>query len=197
MKTQVESVNCGNCGAPLRIPETAQFVTCNHCQTSLAVKRMDSITLTEKMEQTHERLAETERRLAELVHKNELAEEHRRWEREERGLMTTDKHGNHHKPSVIVGVFGLFVTIIMAVIASNVIGGFAILIPLFGIFVFVMTLNKVNAYSTAHRRHKQRLRDISQRYYQSRDSGTHSEYLKQLESAPTPEGYLRELSRFS
>lgn len=195
MQTHLESVNCGNCGAPLRIPESAQFVTCNHCQSSLAVKRMDSITLTEKMEQTHERLEETERRLAELVYKNELAEEHRRWEREERGLMVRDKNGNHHKPSMVGGVMVLVVTIVMAVIGAQGFGPLAIFIPLFGVFALVMTMNKVKEYDNAHRRHRQRLNGISQRYYQSRDGGTHSDYLKQLESAPTPEQYLRELSR--
>jgi DNA-directed RNA polymerase subunit RPC12/RpoP len=195
MQTHVESVNCGNCGAPLRIPETAQFVTCNHCKSSLAVKRMDSITLTERMEQTHERLEETERKLAELVYKNEISEENRRWEREERELMVTDKQGNKHKPSMAGGIMAMVVTLFIGLIAAGGLGPIALLFPLVGFFGLMMTMHKVKEYDAAYRKHRQRLRGISERYYQSRDGGTHSEYLKQLESAPTPEDYLRELSR--
>ena len=89
----------------------------------------------------------------------------------------------------------LIVTIVMAVMASNGIGLLAIFIPMFGVFALISNSHKVKEYESAQRRHKQRLRDISARYYQSRDGGTHSEYLKQLEAAPTPEQYLRELGR--
>jgi len=197
MQIHVESVNCANCGAPLRIPETAQFVTCNHCHSSLAVKRMDTITLTEKLEQTHERLEETERKLAELVYKNEISEENRRWERQERGLLVTDKNGNQHKPSMLGGIMALVVTVIIGLVAAGGIGPFALIFPVFGFFGLMLTMHKVKAYDDAHRRHRQRLSDISQRFYQSREGRAHSEFLKQFESAPTPEEYLRELSRTS
>ncbi|MBD3676106.1 MAG: hypothetical protein HUJ26_21565 [Planctomycetaceae bacterium] len=193
MSIQLESINCGNCGAPLRIPETAQFVTCNHCKSSLAVKRMESITLTEKLTETTERLDETEKKLAELVYRNELNEETRRWERQRDSLMVTDKHGNKSKPSVLAGGFALIVTIIMAFMAVVMIGPFALLFPLLGIFALVMSIKKQQEYQTAHRRHKIRRQEITGRYIEARDNNTHSDYLKQLENAPTPEDFLRDL----
>jgi LSD1 subclass zinc finger protein len=193
MSIKLETINCGNCGAPLQIPETAQFVTCNHCKTSLAVKRMDSITLTEKLDQTNERLDETEKRLAEMVYRNELSEETRRWERQRDSLMVKDKHGNKSKPSGIAGGFALLVTIIMAVVGSNAIGGFAFLFIIFGLFVFVVSLKKQQEFEAAQRRHKLRRQEITDRYVQARDNNSHSDYLKQLETAPTPQEFLREL----
>jgi len=193
MSVQLESINCGNCGAPLRIPETAQFVTCNHCKSSLAVKRMESITLTEKLEETNERLDETEKKLAELVYRNELNEETRRWERQRESLMVTDKHGNKSKPSAISGVVVLVVTIVMGVMAGQGLGIVGILFPMFGLFAFVISMKKQQEYEAAYRRHKVRRQEITQRYVDARDNNSHSDYLKQLENAPTPEVYLRDL----
>jgi len=193
---QLESVNCGNCGAPLQIPESAQYVTCNHCHSSLAVKRTETVTLTEKLERAHERIEETERQLAELVYKNELSEEHRRWEREERDLLVTDRQGNFHKPTMFGGIiFGIF-AVFMAVMSANAgFGGFSFLAAVFGSWGFLWSLKKVRDYDRAHRRHQARLSDISQRYEQSQHADTRAAYLKQLESAPTPEEYRQELSR--
>jgi len=193
MAVKLESINCGNCGAPLEIPETAQFVTCNHCRSSLAVKRMDSITLTEKLEQTNERLDQTERKLAELVYRNELAEENRRWERQRDSLMVTDKHGNKSKPSALAGGLVLIVTLVMAAFASAGIGPLALLLPMFGIFALVMSMKKQQAYEAAYRLHKQRRREITRKYNEARHNNTHSDYLEQLATAPTPEDYLRQL----
>ena len=196
MSIQLESINCGNCGAPLQIPETAQFVTCNHCKSSLAVKRMESITLTEKLEQTSERLDETEKKLAELVYRNELSEETRRWERQRESLMVTDKHGNKSKPSAIAGAAVFAVTLVMAVLIGQGIGFGAFLFPLFGIAAFLHSLKKQQEYEAAYRRHKRRRREITDRYVNARDNNSHSDYLKQLEDAPTPDDFLRDLGDF-
>jgi LSD1 subclass zinc finger protein len=193
MTVKLETINCGNCGAPLQIPETAQFVTCNHCSTSLAVKRMESVTLTEKLEQTNERLDQTERRLAEMVYRNELAGETRRWERQRETLMVTDKHGNKSKPSGLAGFFVLIASIIISLVASNAVGGLAFLFIFVGIFAFIVSSIKQQEFEKAHRRHKERRQEITDRYTQARDNNSHSDYLQQLETAPTPEDFLRNL----
>jgi hypothetical protein len=195
LPVQIESLNCGNCGAPLKVPETAQFVTCNHCHSSLAIRRMHSITLTEKMEQTAQRLEEAETQLAELVYRNHVNEETRRWEREREQYMIKDKHGNRSVPNEAMGWVMLAVTTVMGMFVLGSGGGaFALIFIGAGVLGLLVTLNKSREYKAAYNRHRQRMRSIP-RPGQNGSVSSPSTYLKQLESAPTPEDYLTELSR--
>ena len=55
------------------MPPEAQFVTCTHCHTSLAVRRSDSVTYTEKIAQIDQRTQEMEGELAQLRYDSEFA----------------------------------------------------------------------------------------------------------------------------
>jgi DNA-directed RNA polymerase subunit RPC12/RpoP len=46
---QLESITCNHCGAPLDVPDAANFVKCNHCDSRLAIKRTQSTTYTEEL----------------------------------------------------------------------------------------------------------------------------------------------------
>lgn len=191
---ELETVNCGNCGAPLKIPETVDFVTCNHCKSSLAVKRMETVTLTEKLEQTEERLDRAEAHLAQLVYQNRCEGERRRWERESKQHMIKDKHGNMHVPSTAGGAVIMVIMFVMSFFffASPMppIG----LIPIFiGVGGFFYTMKKSEDYRRAHRAHRKRLRDIPSPKAMLADNSHHN-FLESLENAPTPDDYLRELS---
>lgn len=43
-------LSCNACGAPLEVGPNAKFVTCNHCSTRLAVRRTESASFTEALE---------------------------------------------------------------------------------------------------------------------------------------------------
>lgn len=191
---QLETVNCGNCGAPLQIPDTANFVTCNHCKSSLAVKRMTSITLTETMERTEERLEKAESHLAHLVHQNRIEQERRRWERERERHMIKDKYGNKHVPSEGGAIFILILMVVMSLFffASPVpaIGLFPILI---GFAAMAYTTSKAKDYKTAYRAHLSRLSQIPSPDTMLADDSHHT-FLNDLEHAPTPSDFLRELA---
>jgi LSD1 subclass zinc finger protein len=187
---RIEALNCGNCGAPLKVPETAQFVTCNHCRTSLVVKRMHSITLTEKMEQTQQRLAEAEAQLAALVYRNHVMEETRRWERERELYMIKDKHGNKTVPSEGTGWLAFLVSIGIGLFAmTSGIGLFGLLVPIVGFSMLVYHQSKAREYQAAYQRHLRRLRAIPKPDASDSESSP-ANYLKQLESAPTVDGLL-------
>lgn len=188
----LETLNCGNCGAPLRVPESAQFVTCNHCRSSLAIRRMDSVTLTERVTVTEDKLEKVESELAGLVHQNRISEEHRRWERERSRLLFKDKSGNLIVPTMGGGYFALLIGLGMAVFAGmNGFGGFSILPAAVGIIALIATGQKVSEYQLANWQHKNRLREINE---DTADSPSTSQLLRQLNCAPTPDDYLRNLS---
>jgi LSD1 subclass zinc finger protein len=103
---ELSSISCGNCGAPLHIPPSARFITCNQCQSQLAVKHSESVTWTEKLEQLDARTERIEEELSHLRYQNELANLDRQWEREREKYMVTDKHGRRREPSVAASIVG-------------------------------------------------------------------------------------------
>jgi len=99
---ELTPVACNNCGGPLRLPEAARYVTCQHCSTQLEVKRNESIAWTEKQQQLESIDRRTEylaEEVAQLRYHSELNHVHRAWEREEQRYMVRDKYGNTHRPS--------------------------------------------------------------------------------------------------
>ena len=78
---KLSSVACNNCGAPLQVPEDVQFVTCRHCQSSLAIKHTESATYTEKLEQIDARTERMEDQIESLTLEAELARLERDWSR--------------------------------------------------------------------------------------------------------------------
>lgn len=186
---RLENLNCCQCGAPLQVPESAQFVTCNHCRASLVVRRMESVTLTESVANLDARLQKTEAELAQLVYQNRLAEEYRRWHRERKQFMTRDKAGNFVEPTAgasLVMMF-LFGAIALGALANGMVGG-GIIMLVVGTVMAIVNRHQADEYQRAYRRHLQRLGAIAP------PSGTPSgEFLAQSGSAPTPEEYLEHL----
>ena len=49
------ALNCNHCGAPLEVPEKANYLTCTFCQTQLSVQRSGGAAYTEALEKLDER----------------------------------------------------------------------------------------------------------------------------------------------
>lgn len=188
----LETLNCGRCGAPLRVPESAQFVTCNHCRSSLAIRRMDSVTLTERVSAAEGKLEQVEAELAELVYRNRVSEEHRRWERERARLIGKDQNGNEITPSMSDGWLAFVFALVMSgLLASWGFGLMALVPAAVGTMILMMTGRAVAEYQRADRRHRARLHEITRG---PTDAPSPSQLLRELERAPTPEEYLQSLS---
>jgi LSD1 subclass zinc finger protein len=170
----LESIACNNCGAPLQVPEGANFVTCVHCDTQLAVKRSGNARFTEAIEDLREQVEK-------LTRQNELEALDREWEMEKESFMVSGKHGLRQLPTktgsliggIVIAVFGLFWTVMAFSItgtASHFGGGFGGLFscfPLFGLLFVaggiatsVFAYRKAGDYELARRRYKRRRRDV-------------------------------------
>ena len=77
---QLESLNCNNCGAPLEVAATSNFVTCNHCSTRLAVRRTESSAFTEQLEDIGAKQDEMLNRLKRIERQTQLSDLDREWE---------------------------------------------------------------------------------------------------------------------
>jgi len=149
---QLESLNCNNCGAPLEVAATSNFVTCNHCSTRLAVRRTESSAFTEQFEEVIDRLDRIERQ-------HDLAELDRQWESEKAEFNVTDGHGYPQKATYLgaaaSGIGGIFCLFWIAIVSS-----FAPILALFGIIGIVLSLGnamriflKAQSYEKAHDRY--------------------------------------------
>ncbi len=174
---QTESINCNSCGAPLSVPTSANYVTCTHCGTQLAVRRNQTVAYTEtlaRIEQKTDRIAE---QVEQLSHESELEKLDRQWDRRQAELLVTDKNGRTSVPSAagalvgggIAAVFGLFWTISAASM------GAPVFFPLFGvlfigmaIYIAVSGCAKAAEYSNALAAYQRRRQALEQEAAQHR-----------------------------
>lgn len=102
---RLETLACNQCGAPLSVPEAAQFVRCNHCSASLAVRRSDSVTYTEVVEKLVEHASKLAEQVAHLRYQNELERIDREWEYEREGHLIKQKDGSLVEPTRGAAIF--------------------------------------------------------------------------------------------
>ena len=163
---------CQHCSAPLQVPENAQYVTCTHCGSQLAVKNAHGAAYTEMLEAIDQRTEEMAEQLDVLQRKTALAELDRQWESQREAYYITDKDGERSLPStsgsiaggVIVSVFGaLWVAVACGIggaidqVAGGPIGMIGSVFPLFGLAFVALGLwtafhgyQKAQDYEQAH-----------------------------------------------
>ncbi|REJ71211.1 MAG: hypothetical protein DWQ34_13575 [Planctomycetota bacterium] len=200
----LEELSCNNCGAPLRVPASANFVTCNHCRTQLVIRRSAEVSYTEELAEMSRKTDELTQQVRHLTWQNELAALDRDWEREKERYMVSDKHGRKHVPSEFGAVMGGVVFVIMAVVMMGVGfshgGGIPALFGLaalaIGGFAVVHGFSKAKDYRAAHRRYQRHRASLSP---ETVDIGRFQpqRIAEGVERIPTPEEYLAELQQRS
>ena len=183
---QVQNLVCNACGAPLEVPESANFVTCNHCSSRLAIRRTESSTFTEQLEQLVETTDRLSNQIGELNAHNELATIDREWRLERENYKVSGKDGHRAIPSkgesvvggVVITVFGCFWTAMAFGVtsAASVFGTsfgpppivrvgfplFGILFVVGGIFKAAQTYSKATDYEAAEKRYRRRRQQASE-----------------------------------
>ena len=91
---QFETLNCNSCGAPLSVPDAANYVTCNHCSAQLAVRRTESTTFTEQLDQIESKQDKLLEKLSSLEHQHELAQVDRQWQLERESYLVANDRGH-------------------------------------------------------------------------------------------------------
>lgn len=162
---EVTSVNCNNCGAPLEVGAGANFATCRHCGSHLAIRRTASAAYTELLGELDRKTDAIASKVEVLLRQNELEQIDREWEEERKRYLSKDKHGEYHEPTaagaafmaVVVGVIGL---IIAASTARETSGGGAVCTGVVAVAVAAMVglhgMQKAREYEGAKARHHQR-----------------------------------------
>ena len=165
----VETITCNSCGAPLQVRATANYVTCAHCHSQLAITRTDTATFTEQIEQLAEQTEQLTDQVERLTAQNDLHALDREWELERETYMVTNKHGRRSLPtqsgSIVGGIvaagFGIFWIVMASDIGGGIFPAFGVLFILIGIGSSVVAFNKAGDYRRAHRRYRSRRSELS------------------------------------
>jgi hypothetical protein len=159
---ELESIACNNCGAPLQVPTSANYVTCNHCATQLAVRREASISYTEKIDQIGERTDHLVQELAQVRFQQALDAIDRKWERDSKQYMIRGKHGHESLPSETaailcgIGAAGALLFAIVGGVNGTPVALFAGVVSVMLGITALMQGAKASQYKKAHTRYQRR-----------------------------------------
>jgi LSD1 subclass zinc finger protein len=165
----LEELICNNCGAPLQVPRSANFVTCNHCRTQLAVRREATTSYTEALEQVSKQTQALTEQVKYLTYQNELSALDRQWETERQQYMVKDKHGHRHVPGEVssiiaggaMGIMGLVFLGVSASVGEGMPAFMGIILLVGGVVAAVYGVSKAQAYRSAYRRYQSRRAALS------------------------------------
>ena len=164
-ETQVTSVACNHCGAPLDIAPTTNFVTCAYCGYKLQVHRSANLVYTEVLESIDQRTQRMEQDLSQIKRQNELERLDREWAMTRDSMLVRDKDGSTREPSAFGSDVGGVVAIVAGVIwtvfvlsdnhAPAPMALFGVVFILAGFFGMIGGIAKAARYQDAQRRYEQ------------------------------------------
>ncbi len=185
---ELETLNCNNCGAPLSVPETANFVTCNHCNARLAIRRTDSTTFTQQLEQIETTQEQVLEKLAHLQQQNDLARIDREWDREREQYVTIDKHGHRRQPSETMAILTAIIPVLIGLFILFAGQPLGLVFMLIGLFGGAYQYMKAKNFLAARRRYQRRRRNVL------RGKGAALQF-ESPQQPPTSADYLNQLSK--
>lgn len=172
MKT--ERLRCNHCGASLRIPAGARFVTCEFCTTSLEVKREGGVAFTAVVEQV-QRLG---RKIDRLDVRQRLSALEQQWAADRDELMAAGGNGEQSAPATAPPLIGggfmtvagvIWVAIAVSRGAPTLFVAFGVAFVAMAVWTIVQGLNKARAYAQKKEEYETR-RAVLQREFDAVDS---------------------------
>jgi len=131
---ETDTLTCNSCGAPLDVPCSAKFVTCNHCSTQLAIRRSDSTTFTEQLNHLVEKTEQLSSRLDDLTTQNELAALDREWELKREDFIVSGNDGHPIIPTVASSIIGGVMITVFGSVWTAMAGSITAIFPPWGPF---------------------------------------------------------------
>jgi hypothetical protein len=173
---EIESLSCNNCGGPLDIPESANYVSCVHCSTQLAVKRTSSITYTEKLEAIQSQQEDMREKLVRLERESLVARIDREWEEEKQRFMIGGNDGQKTVPtdsSFALSYFMILFMIVFTIVSGMIFWPMAIwglILTGGGVWHATHISKKAAAFQVARGRYKRRRREATEDSSSSSDA---------------------------
>ncbi len=109
---ELQTLNCGNCGAPLEIPTSVNYVTCRFCHSQLHVQRTESVVFTEVIQSLQQETSRLSEATEVLKLKHSLLELEQNWEQKLHSLAVQGKPAFIQRPNRNLAILlGILITI--------------------------------------------------------------------------------------
>lgn len=179
----VESLLCNSCGAPLDVQDSAKFVKCNHCHTTLRVHRSSNTTSTEAIEKLNETAEGLSEKLEKLTQQSELEALERNWEAQRQNFVLPNRSGDQPFPTegaawmggAFIVFFGVLWTVMAIAITRSApnFGPFAaakVIFPLFGLGFIAFGIFTAIKIQQVAKKNRKNLKEAERAYLRRRES---------------------------
>jgi hypothetical protein len=167
--TEVISVNCNHCGAPLQVSPGTRFLTCSYCGSQLAIHQSGGAFYTEVLQDIDARTQRIEQDVQEIKRQNAIEQLDREWESRRQSFMVRNKDGSTRIPTTAGGIIGAFIAIVAGVawmiFTSS--AGAPAFFPLFGlvfigagVFGAISSMTKATGYEQAEVFYQRRRQEL-------------------------------------
>lgn len=160
---RVLNLSCNNCGAPLVVPKSTNYLTCEFCGTTLEVHRDGGAAYT-SIRELAERTERLEVDVAQLKANDEIERLDREWEREMETYKVRSKDGEASIPtetgSMLGAGFGAVFGIFWTIFAASIGGGF---FAIFGLIVAGAAVMNGMSHANKAREYQQRRQEYEER----------------------------------
>lgn len=163
--TEVISVRCNHCGAPLTVSPGTRFVTCSYCGSQLAIHQSGGAFYTEVLQDIDQRTQRIEQDVDQIKRQNAIEQLDREWEMQRQTLLVRNKNGSTSVPSIAGGVVAAVIAVgfgIFWMIVTSIAGApfffplFGILFIIVGLFASITSIGSASRYQDAETRYQQR-----------------------------------------
>jgi LSD1 subclass zinc finger protein len=114
--TNVVSVRCNHCGAPLEVSSGARFLTCSYCNAQLEVHRSGGAVFTEEIAQISQRTERIEQAVQQIKRQNAIEQLDREWQIRRQELMVLNKDGSRDVPTAVGGAIGGVIAVVVGIV---------------------------------------------------------------------------------
>ncbi len=171
---RVVNLSCNECGAPLVVPKSTNYVTCEFCGTQLHVVREGGAAYTE-VQELSERTSQLEQDVARLKANDALERLDAEWQEEMQQYLVRSRRGEANIPTkggavfavVAAGIFFLFWMRFAIRIAGRAPGGASAAMLIIGAMIVlgilgkgVSTFKKAGLYERRRAEYERRRREI-------------------------------------
>jgi hypothetical protein len=176
-------VSCQNCGASLEVGESTRYVTCQFCQTQLAVQNTGTAIFTELARDLTAKTQLMADELEELRIRNQILQLEQEWLVERDGLMLRTKRGRAVEPTFVsawlTGLLLLVVAFFFGLVIhsprdrGNSTAGLWVLPTFMGIWVIISGSLKASTFEKAVAAYRRRRRELESQLKSGEGSSKH------------------------
>ena len=175
---EIESLSCNNCGAPLDVPFSADFVTCGYCGSPLAVRRTGNAHYTELLERLEQHSEYLAGHAEYLRLRDELEAVDTEWQRERKRYLIRRLNGSLKAPTRTYLIGSIAVAIVTCVLtvwwffatasagsAASFFGWIGAVLSLAALVNAVRINGRVSSYNLAKQEYQQQRKELLNAMY--------------------------------